>query len=178
MPHTLILGMTGSGKTTLAVQTLRQLKRKGYGILICDAIGDPRYSFADVHTSDKDVLREIAMKSRRCIIAVDEAGEYMKLHDPTLHWLATRGRHYGHSSMFICQRLTQIAPLVRHQCYRLACFSVAQSDAKILADEFGQMELASANLLKQGRYLYCVRFQGCVQKRVRIGAQYATMGPD
>lgn len=159
-----MIGKTNTGKTLLSKHIARGLKSEGYGILVLDGMGDKEWlEVADFYTTDAAEFRMIAERSSNCFLFIDEAGMFCKLHDEENYWFATQARHWGHSSFFISQRGVQIAPTVRYQCTRLFLFSCSKTDAKVLADEFGEDELLNATRLEKlefyraGNFIECSR---------------------
>lgn len=157
MSHSLIFGMTESGKTTLAKQLAAQFKAQGVGVLVLDPINDPGWQ-CDFRTADNEQFLQYFWNSRRCAVFIDESGEAVGKYDSLMIKTATRGRHWGHSLFYISQRGAQIAKTVRDQCRHLFLFTVSVADSKILANEFNQPELLEANKLLQGHYFHASRF--------------------
>jgi hypothetical protein len=91
-------------------------------------------------------------------------GQYEK----EMFWLATRARHWGHSSIFITQRPAQISPTVRDQCGMLFLFRVSRDDAVTLARDWTREELAQAMTLNQFEYLHATRFGNVTRGRVTL----------
>ena len=163
MTHVLIVGMTESGKTTLAVQLAKSARDQGIPVVVLDPLADPRWQ-ADHIGSDPVAFLDIAQRSRSCALFIDESAEVIGRYNDAMFWLATRARHYGHKSYFITQRTAQLAKTIRDQCRHLFMFCVSMNDAKIMADEFNREELRKANELAQFEYFYISRF-GTVEKR-------------
>jgi hypothetical protein len=155
--HTLILGITESGKTTYAKALASELLRKR-PVAVCDPMGDTWPS--ECVTSDVDELIARLKRSRECFAFVDESGRAFARHCPNdpRDWLATQSRHLGHSVLFLAQRPIQIPRTVRDQCPRLVLFRVAPPDAKMLQDEFPHEAIADAPRLRQGCAMRCGRF--------------------
>jgi hypothetical protein len=162
MAHSLILGMTESGKTSLAKQLARGYKERGIGVLVLDPMNDPEWA-CDYKTDDVDEFLSVYWNSRRCAAFIDEAGEAVGQYDTAMHRTATKGRHWGHANHYISQRGTMIACTVRDQCSHLFLFATALKDSKIHAAEWNADILKSANALKQGEYYHSTRF-GAVEK--------------
>lgn len=168
MAHVLILGMTESGKSTLAAQLTRHYKTQGRGVLVLDPLRDPRW-ISDYQTTDPNEFLEVVKESRSCMVFIDESGESVGQYDTEMHWLATRGRHYGHSCHFVSQRGAQIAKTVRDQCSHLFLFCCSMDDAKLLANEFNKPEIREANTLGKGEYFHVSRFGEVERCRVIFG---------
>lgn len=157
MAHVLIIGMTESGKTTLARGLAKRYRAAGIGTLVLDPLRDPKWQ-ADYMTDDgEDFLRTFWL-SRSCAAFLDEGGESVGRYDKAMQMTATRGRHCGHSCHYIAQRVQQLAPIVRDQCTHLFLFCSSAKDGALLADEFNMPELAQCSRLAQGEYIHAVKF--------------------
>ena len=151
MAHTLFLGMTESGKTTLAKMLARQYKKKGIGILVLDPLRDPGWD-ADFITDDPDEFIKVFFGSRRCMVFIDEAGENVGRFDTAMVKTATKGRHWGHSVNYLTQRATLVSLTVRDQCRNLHLFASGFKDCKMLENEFNSPDLLNAPGLKVGEF--------------------------
>jgi hypothetical protein len=158
----MILGMTESGKTTLAKQLAVNLKQKGFKVIVLDPLSDPEWN-ADFQTDEPDVFLNVFWESRQCMVFIDEAGEAVGQYDKVMQRTATKGRHWGHSCHYISQRGTMIARTVRDQCSNLFLFTSALEDSKTHAVEWNKPELKTASGLNQGEYFHATRF-GNLQK--------------
>jgi len=165
MPHCLILGMTESGKTTLAKELAAQYRAKGVGVLVLDPLADPSWP-ADYRTDDPEEFMRVFWESRQCAVFIDEAGEAVGRYDEVMNKSATRGRHWGHNCHYITQRGVQLSPTVRDQCGHLFLFTTALNDAKTHANEWCQPELINARQLTQGQYYHCTRYGQLETNRV------------
>ncbi|OEU74974.1 MAG: hypothetical protein BA864_13875 [Desulfuromonadales bacterium C00003093] len=132
--HSSILGMTESGKTSLAKQMITALKSRNIKTIVLDPICDPAFC-ADFQTADPVEFERIWKSSRGCWCFIDESGTVGKFSD-TIREAATKGRHWGHSFFFLAQKATQVEPLVRDQCSGLFLFRSGLQSRKILAEEF------------------------------------------
>jgi len=157
VPHSLIIGMTESGKTCLAKQMAAAYRARGVGVLVLDPLADPGWE-TDYITSDPDQFIEIFWASRSCAVFIDEAGDAVGRYDAVMAKTATRGRHWGHNCHYITQRGAQLAVTVRDQCSNLFIFCTALNDAKTHANEWNQPELVNCPTLKKGEYYHVSRF--------------------
>jgi len=165
MAHSLILGMTESGKTTLAKSLAAAYRAKGIPVLVLDPLHDPGWE-CDFKTDDMDEFLHVFWNSRQCMVFIDEAGEAVGQFDKVMHPTATKGRHWGHSVHYISQRGTMIAKTVRDQCSHMMLFATSLADSKIHANEWNREELKTANALKQGEYFHCTRFGEFSKNRI------------
>lgn len=157
MPHVLILGMSESGKTTLAKRLAAEYKKRGIKVGVLDPICDPEWG-ADFQTDDVEEFLSVFWNSRQCAYFVDEAGESVGRYDDVMIRTATRGRHWGHRVHYLSQRAQMLSPTVRGQCAQLFLFNISRDDSKILSAEFNKPELSKAPDLPKGHYFHCGRF--------------------
>jgi len=154
-----------SGKSTLAKKLVAKYRSRGIATGVLDPLGYDDWN-ADFQTDNAEKFMEIAKRSQRCALFLDESGDTVGRYNDQMFWLATRARHNGHKSHFITQRGAQLNKTVRDQCTDLFTFLVSADDAKILANEFVKPELREANALPRFHYMYCGRFdpvtRGCV----------------
>ena len=157
MSHSLIIGSTESGKTSLAKKFAKILMSQNKTVLVCDILGSEWN--CDYMLSDPYELLYIAKNNKQCHIFLDESGDYLRVGDKELHWFATRSRHQGHSCYFISQRANMLAPTVRNQTTRLFMFTTSSSDSKLMADEYNDSMLYEGNRLKKLEYYYAGRYK-------------------
>ncbi len=161
--HSLIVGMTESGKTTLAKNICTKLKQQNQPVMVLDILGskwDCNYQ-----TNKINEFMDYVSRVRNCYIFIDESGEVGKL-NKEFYWLATRSRHYGHSVFFITQRSLQLKPIIRAQCKQLFLFCSTKKDCQILYEDFNHKEILNGNNLPQGIFYHSQRFQQC--KKIKL----------
>lgn len=138
--HAAIIGMTGSGKTTLAVAQARAYRTSGVPVLVLDPFASPAWPASWI-TDDPAAFLAKARASRRCALFVEEAGDFGR--DPAFAWLFTQARHWGHLTVYVSQYHAQVPPIVRSNCERLFLFRVSGRSADFWADDFCQPEIAT-----------------------------------
>jgi GTPase SAR1 family protein len=148
MAHRLIVGMTGSGKTTLAKQYCEEYKSRGGSVLVFDPIGDTWPS--EYVYNDFDEFCDVAKKSRNCLLIVDESAEAIGRNAGDYMWLGTRSRHLGHTVVFITQRPQGVDRMVRDQCEDISCFMLSKYDAEQLVREYPQVGLNNIHIYPKG----------------------------
>lgn len=162
----LILGITQSGKTTLAFNLAREYKESGRNVLVLDP--DLRKEWnAHFITDDPEYFLKVVKMNKSCALFIDESGQTIGRYAPEMEWLATQSRKWGHKAHFITQRASQISPTLRNQCTNLFLFKQSPTDSKILACDFVADELKNAHKLKQGEYLVKIGVDGEI-KRCRL----------
>jgi hypothetical protein len=116
--HGGLVGSTGGGKTYLAKILAEAYMQSGRFVLVYDPVGN-NYP-CHFETKDIQALVEEAKHQKCCGIFVDESRRVAK--DEDFDWLFTEARNWGHECHFICQRYTQVPPVVRENIYRLMLF--------------------------------------------------------
>jgi len=161
--HSLIVGMTESGKTTLAKNLASNLVLKKQPVMVLDILGS---AWGVNYQTNKieDFMAKVS-EVKNCYIFIDEAGEVGALNKEFM-WLATRSRHYGHSVFFITQRSLQLKPIIRAQCQQLFLFCSAKRDCHMLYEDFNHLDLLNGSILRQGEFFHAKRFQDCNHLKV------------
>lgn len=157
MAHSLLLGQTESGKTTLAKQFATLFKAQKKKVIVLDPMHDPEWS-CDYQTHDGAQFLEVFFANQSCYAFIDESGQAVGKYDTEMEKLATIGRHWGHSCFFVSQRGAQLSTTVRAQCRHLFLFTSSLDDCKVLANEFNCPELKTACSLPAGSFFHKTRF--------------------
>jgi len=157
MAHCLILGMTESGKTSLAKKQIEHYKAKGISTIVLDPLADPNWQ-AEFITDDADEFLDTFWESRQCMVFIDEAGDAVGRYDEAMNKTATRGRHWGHSVHYLSQRGTMLSRTIRDQCSHLFLFTSSYKDSLVHAEEWNSEELKNASKLEKGEYYHTTRF--------------------
>ncbi len=153
--HTMIVGATETGKTTLAKITAAQGLAAGLAAIVYDPMLSDWGDGACVADNWPDFLKLLEENGRSgALVFVDEADTCLSISDRPNWWLLTRGRHYGFRVHLITQRPQLVAPTVRGMCATLFCFRVSSSDAAMLSNDFTDERLKSASGLAQGEFLH------------------------
>jgi hypothetical protein len=149
--HVLILGITDTGKTTLAFKIAAMQKAQGRKVLVLDP--DIRSAWnADFITDDPEYYLATVKLNKSCALFIDEGGQMIGRYAGAMQWLATNSRKWGHKAHFIAQRATQLDKTIRTQCTNLFLFKQSVGDCKVLSDEFVCHSLMSAYSLKKGEF--------------------------
>lgn len=184
MAHSLIFGMTESGKTTLGKQMAHAYFREDFGVIVLDPMCDPgwkppqgneldiewKYQLKKRYyqTDDPEEFLRVFWDSRQCMVFIDEAGDAVGKYDHAMQQTATKGRHWGHCVHFLSQRGAQLSPTVRHQCSHMFLFTTAKQDAELLAREWNQPELVNASQLPQFEFYHVQRYAPLKRGKVSI----------
>lgn len=147
--------MTASGKSYAAKKLAARALNRGKKVLVYDPFlsGYP----ATWRTRDLNALLSAAKRSRNCLVIIDEAAAAIgsgRGENAKFLWFATMARHCGHQCVFICQRLTTLAPTIRDNCATLFLFRVNIKSAELVAETFDDAELAKAPSLPQYHFFY------------------------
>ena len=135
--HSLIIGITECGKTTLARRIMKESKRPS---IVLDPLLDPAYceAGAEILTDDADEFMDFAKQNPGYNLVLDEGAESVGRYDREKLWITTRSRHFGHSAFILSQRAQDINKTIRDQCSRLFLFCCSTYDAKIFGSEWGK----------------------------------------
>lgn len=168
--HSLIIGMTESGKTTLAKSICKGLIAKEQKVAVLDPLHDEGWGEVTFQTSGPAAFLEWAKmkENRQAFLFVDEGSIAIGRYNAPMEWLATMSRHWGHSSFFISQSLTQLSTTLRGQCGRLYLFTAAETVNKIAAEEFNEKELRKADRLEKGQFYIVNRFTALKKMRIEF----------
>jgi DNA helicase HerA-like ATPase len=172
--HVLIVGITNTGKTTLAFDMAARYIKAGKRIVVLDpdlrrewgvvnvSKGVPEGTTTEngVMTDDPEQFLVICKNSQSCALFIDESGSMIGRYDTQLEWLATQSRKWGHKSHFIMQRGSQVSPTVRNQCSSAFVFKQSPDDAKVLSNNFVCLEFAEAPKLQKGEYIAKIEVDG------------------
>lgn len=176
MSHSLIFGMTESGKTTLAKKLAARYKYNEVPVIVLDSLNDPGWE-CDYQTTDPDEFLRVFWSSKRCACFIDEAGDAVGRYNTVMQRTATRGRHWGHAVHYISQRGVQIAPTVRDQCGHIFLLTSSLDDGKVHASEWNKPELKTCNSLAKGNFFHCTRFDP-VERGSLFGAPFHGLDSD
>jgi hypothetical protein len=159
MAHSLIVGMSESGKTTLGKQIAAELNKSGKKVIVLDPMNDPGWK-CNYRTSDPDAFLAVFWNTENtgCYAFIDEAGDVVGKYDELMRQTATKGRHWGHSCTYLTQRGALLSFTVRAQCRHLFLFNTPIDDCKQLAKDFNEPRLIEAAQFKQGEYFHVRRF--------------------
>lgn len=155
--HSLVLGVTESGKTTFLKAMAKRHVEQRYAILVLTTIFEPWPEGCHVFT-DQDEFLSVFWNSKSCIVIIDEGKRTAARFNVAVEETATAGRHWGHSCYYAAQGNSMISPDIRKNCSQLACFMQGPADSKVLAEEWVQAELNKAPDLNQGEFYLVRRF--------------------
>jgi energy-coupling factor transporter ATP-binding protein EcfA2 len=155
--HSLILGQTESGKTTLAKRLAAIHHASGEPVIVLDPFNDPEWK-CSWRTTDVDQFLAVYWKNRGMHAFIDEGADTVGRFDDAMRRTATAGRHWGHSNYYISQRGASLNTTVRAQCRHLFLFASTYDDCKVMAKEFNAPDLIKAADFPAGRYFHKARF--------------------
>lgn len=149
--HSLIVGMTSCGKTTLAKKLSRMGENAGKKIVVLEPV-KTTWTGNEYHVENAEDLCTLLMQNKNLYVFVDESGETIG-RDNDYQFLATRSRQYGHSVFFIMQRTSQVLPIIRSNCSCVYAFRQSAFDCEILCREYAQESFRQCANLKRGEFL-------------------------
>ena len=152
--HSLIVGVTESGKSTLAKTMARRAHSRGRPVLVVNPTGEAGY--CGHMTRDPQRALQLAKDNLRgAYIILDEAPDYLNAYKENSQylWFLRRSRHCGHQTWILTQRAQLINRNARSQCTRLYAFAQHQSDADLLAAEWNCEYLRNLPQLERGQFM-------------------------
>jgi hypothetical protein len=171
MPHSIVIGRTKSGKSTLAKLLAEQWLGMGYRVGVLDPLGDEWP--ATWATKSPDYFLYLAKRTKNTKLIVDESGVSVGLHNTAMEWCTTTSRHLGHACLFLAQRAVQLPLTLRENCENAFIFRTGPKDAKILADDLGEPSLLENSKIPQGEFKWLRPFTE--MRRGRIDFQSQTL---
>jgi DNA helicase HerA-like ATPase len=150
--HHLFIGVTMSGKTTLARSFSRELLASGKSVVVYDPLGtdtkggDWGEKALVFHDREKFLEFMYSDECRNVHIFVDEAHHIFHHTMGENFWMLTEGRHHFMYFYLISQRPKKIHPDVRTGCARCYMFRLAQDDAKEIGADYGHSNIHKENL--------------------------------
>lgn len=164
MSHNLIIGMTESGKTTLAKLVCSEAKKKGVKTAVLDPLHDEWD--CDFQTSNQDEFLTYVRSNQKHMLFIDESGTSIGRYNPAMEWLATTSRHLGHSCWFIMQGSAQVMPIIRTNCSKCFLFATDARMTDIIASEFCEPELRAMPTADKLHFRLISRFNPLMEGRV------------
>jgi len=175
--HTLVIGMTTCGKTTLTKWLTKAMKRKGIKIAVLDPLLDPEWE-SDFITDDAIEFLKYVKSNKSHVLIVDESGSAIGRYNEAMNWLATTSRHLGHTSFFLMQGATQVDPIIRGQCSKCFMFTCAGPIAEKIAVEFNEPKVAKSDRLKKGEFFLIDRYAELIKGRLDWESKSVKIGVD
>jgi len=159
--HTLICGVTESGKTTLAHMMAGYDNEDKKQIIVYDPVLTETLagewpSNAAVFDDEQKFLAYINRHGgQETAVYIDEAADIFSHRQVENRWILTRGRHLGYDVTAITQRPKMIHPSCRFQCNRAFIFRLRQSDFAEVTGDFGHKgtDLVGQQQLDKGDFL-------------------------
>lgn len=148
--HSAFVGMSRTGKSSLAIATAKGLVARGRPVFVFDPIHDPRWE-----RTKATVIDDPFKMLHRCKTTVgghwfwEEWGPFIKNHPepevrraaPAFAWLGTTSRHLGHTQWFIAHGWQDLIH-VRANCDQVFAFGQGNKSAALIAEDFARPELA------------------------------------
>lgn len=153
--HSAVVGMSRSGKTTLAQILAAGLVKRGRRVSVFDPTSlhgiDPRWKATGAQLVTADPF-ELLHKCKTSIGGHwfwEEWGPYLRDHPdkevrrlmPAFAWLGTSSRHLGHSQWFIAHGWKDLIH-VRGHCDQVFAFGQGHKSAALMAEDFAAPDLA------------------------------------
>jgi GTPase SAR1 family protein len=157
--HFLVVGLTGTGKTTLLVNLSNDLIDAKMPVAVLDPHLEERWDVDYLTDSPSDFLSYAKQTRIPHILIIEEAGETIGRYGGDMNWFATQARHGGHIVLFCAQRTSQVDPTTRNNCRNLIAFEQNPKDAQLLYETFNNRLLLKSADLKIGEFIVFVKGQ-------------------
>lgn len=149
--HTLVLGISEGGKTTVCERIAKQFRAKGFQVLFLATM--VKDFPADFFYTNATEFVNAAKKMKRCLLVVDDAADNLEKYDSELQWLGSQSRHWGHAFLINSQRYFDLSPRIRNNAKYAIVFRMSKSDSKMIAEDFVDEKLLKAHSLKRFHFL-------------------------
>ena len=152
--HSAYIGVSQSGKTTLARAMARGLSDAGHRVVVYDPLGTPTLGGAWGDKAelyeDVDLFMDLMHSDDfgNAHVFIDEAHHIFSHTQKENLWILTQGRHYGLNVNLLTQRPTKVHPDARTNCGRCYMFRLAFDDVKAIGNDYGHSDLHKINLDK------------------------------
>lgn len=150
--HLFVLGLSKTGKSTLARAIASGFKKRGTGVIVCDPMSG-KWD-ADFVTADFGEFVRVYEKSRSCLAVVDEC--HLIADATEKRWLMSMnavGRHYGNTNLMIGHRVTSVPKSARMLAERFLVFKQAPDDAREIYGDYPHDLIRELPTLQRGEYL-------------------------
>jgi len=151
-PHKLYVGVTMSGKTTLARHFCREISAKNIATAAYDPLGTStkggEWGEKTIVFSDTEEFLDYAHSDacKNVHIFIDEAHHILSHTQKENLWMLTQGRHYGMYLHLLSQRPTKLHPDARTNCGVCFMFRLAADDARLIGLDYGHSNIHKINL--------------------------------
>jgi hypothetical protein len=176
VPHSLILGMTESGKSTLAKIFAAGFKRRGVKVAVLDPLKYEDWE-ADFLTDDSDTFLAHAKRETKTVLFIDESSQAIGRYNVPMEWLVTQSRHWGHTAYVISQFWTQLPPVVRGQCAKVYLFACDKDSAEKVAAAFNEPALLQLEKFRPGKFFVVSRFADLLVGQIDWKRRTVTIEP-
>ena len=159
--HWLIVGMTESGKSSLARAMAKEYANVGHRPIVLDVTRNREWGPTAIIFDDPDKMLEYVKDPRQCLrqpLFLEEAGLSLDRCQSQFLWFTTFSRHHGMRCHIVAQRAEMVNKTVRSQCANLAAFGLAFDDAKAYAREFNGPEIMKCTTFRPGTYIHKTRY--------------------
>lgn len=171
--HSLILGPSTCGKSSLAFTLAANARRVGTDVMALDVKLDARWQVSrdpsgrPYLTDDAERFLWWAKRAKRCALFVDEAAEGLD-RDPKFNWLTSQARAWGHHTYVITQFYTDVRPALRINCDEVFAFRQDPDSAIQLARRFTDETMRAASNLRQYEFLHKRPFEPAKLRKLQL----------
>ena len=167
--HFLIVGMTGSGKSSFARALSREYAKAGNTPIVLDKMRNREWGANSIIFTEPEEFLKYVQDPKQCLrqpIFIEEAGLSIGRYESEYQWLTTFSRHHGFRTHIVAQRAEMVDKTNRSQCENLIAFGLAFDDAKAYAREFNGQEIMQTTTFRPGTYIHKTRYAAGVIRKL------------
>lgn len=160
--HIMVIGATGTGKTTAAIQIALEAAERGRAVLCYfPDLKDQKIVFdkvggvcSELHIfTDLASMLASAEQCENCLIIWDEVTTTFKVTIEGHSELSSYARHNNHQVLFIGHLYTSLKPLIRLNCEHLIMFRVGQGSCKMADEDFSDERIYQVKTQKKYEFM-------------------------
>jgi hypothetical protein len=147
--HTLVLGTTGSGKTSYCRWLAAALRKNRHHVVVFNPRMQPGWE-CDFESPNIAEVKKYCQQPFKKAVFLEEASYLNR--SAEWDYFTTYARNDGCSCWIIAQKLKMLSPNLRDNCEEVVLFRSTFSDTRELADEFRERSLADVEKFEKGQF--------------------------
>lgn len=172
--HTLIIGQTNSGKSTLAKILTHEYEKREIETMLFDPYLDDGWATHDSnrYADEIEFLNALA-KTKNKAVFIDESPVLYDKYKDVMNGFLMRGRHQGLKFFLIAQRYKNIPPNSRGNAKFVYSFMQNPMDTKMIQEDY--VKVGDLSQLKQFEYYHFTQFECTEKKKLDIHKFHDTL---